>query len=192
MNIKLVIGLIAVVLTFIGYAPYIRDIFKGKTKPHVFSWFIWGLDTAMVYALQVKAGAGFGSWVTLSITIILFFVFILGLKRGEKDIQAVDVIFLVLALIALGLWLIVKQPVLSIIILSAVEMSGFIPTIRKSWNAPYTETLSFYIITTIRHGLSILALSQYNIVTWLYPVTWTAANALFAILLFLRRKKINH
>jgi len=50
---KIIIGVIAIVLTFIGYIPYIRDIFKKKTTPHIFTWFIWTLAVGITYGLQV-------------------------------------------------------------------------------------------------------------------------------------------
>ncbi len=31
---------IAVALTFVGYVPYMRDTIKGKTRPHVYTWFV--------------------------------------------------------------------------------------------------------------------------------------------------------
>ena len=187
---KTIIGVIAIVLTFIGYAPYIRDIFLGKTKPHVFSWLIWTIVTTIIYALQISAGAGPGSWVTLAVALTLFLVFLLGLKNGSKDIRKIDVVFLLAAVLALVLWRVVEQPVISIILLSSIDMLGFAPTIRKSWNDPYSETLSFYVITAFRHGLSIFALAEYNIVTYLFPITWVIANALFAIMLIVRRSVI--
>lgn len=190
-NIKEILSIIAIILTFIGYIPYIRDVLKGTTKPHIFSWLVWAITTFIIYALQVSAGAGSGSWITLVVAVIVFSVFILGLKDGDKNIKKVDVIFLILSLSALPIWLIIEQPVLSIILLSAIDILGFAPTVRKSWNKPYSETLSLYLITTFRHGLSILALVEYNIVTWLFPVTWTFANALFAIFLIIRRRKIS-
>ncbi len=184
------LSIVAIVLVFVGYAPYIRDSLKNKTKPHVFSWFIWTLVTAIVFSLQFQAGAGPGAWITLAITIISFSVFLLGFKSGSRNIALTDVLFLILSLLALALWVLAKQPAISIVLLSTTEMLGFFPTVRKTWNHPYTETLSFYLITTFRHALSILALAEYNIVTWLYPVTWTIANALFAVLLIVRRKTI--
>ena len=189
-DIKLIIGIIAVILTFVGYTPYIKDIFKGTTKPHVFSWFIWGLVTAIIFSLQISAGAGFGAFVTLSVSIISFFIFFKGLKGGDKNIAKIDIVFLVLALLAIPLWLIIEQPILSIILLSAIDMLAFFPTIRKSWNQPYSETLSLYVITAFRHGLSIIALAEYNVVTYLFPATWVFANIFFAILLIVRRKSI--
>ncbi len=189
-DIKLIISVVAVILTFVGYFPYIFNIFIGKTKPHIFSWFIWSITTFIIYALQVSGGAGTGAWATLSVAIILLLVFFLGLKNGNKNIKKIDIVFLILALFALAFWLIVEQPVLSIILLALVDMFGFGPTIRKSYSDPYSETLSLYTITTVRHALSFFALAEYNIITWLFPITWVFANALFSIFLIVRRKKI--
>ncbi len=191
MDIKTIISIVAIILTFVGYAPYIRDIFKGTTRPHIFSWLIWGLVTGIIYALQVSAGAGSGSWITLNLIFIFVFIFVISFKKGSKDIGKIDIVFLLLALCAIPLWLVIEQPVLSIILLSTIDMLGFAPTVRKSWNDPYSETLSLYVITTFRHGLAIFALAKYNIVTWLFPGTWVIANALFALMLIIRRKKMN-
>ncbi len=190
-DFKSVLSIIAVALTFVGYFPYIRDTLKGKTTPHVYTWFIWAFVTAIAYGLQVSGGAGAGSWVTLSIIIACFSVFILGLRNGKKDITKWDTIFFILSFVALFLWLIAKQPVLSVILVSSVDMLGFVPTIRKSWNKPYSETLFLYELNTFRHGLSLLALQQYSIVTWLYPLTWVFANGLFSGILIIRRKQVS-
>lgn len=190
MHDKAVIGIIAVILTFLGYSPYFRDIFRGTTKPHVFSWFIWIVSTGTIYLLQAASGGGPGSWVTLSLTIIMAAIFILSFKNGSKDIKPIDFVFLLLAFVGIGLWLIIEQPILSIILLTTVDIAGFAPTIRKSWNDPYSETLSFYIITTFRHGLSIFALEHHTIITALYPAAWVIANALFAVILIVRRRHL--
>lgn len=87
-------------------------------------------------------------------------------------------------------WVFIKQPVTSVVIVSAVDMLAFGPTIRKSWNKPYTETLSSYIINTVRFGLGLFALEHYSVITYLYPLTWFVANGLFSILLVIRRRKI--
>jgi hypothetical protein len=189
-NYKTVISTFAIILTFVGYVPYFRDLLNGKTRPHVFSWLIWGIVTSIIFALQISAGAGVGAYVTLAVAALSFAIFLLSLRNGNRDIKRLDVVFFVLALLSIPLWLIVKQPVLSIVLLSTIDMLGFLPTIRKSWNDPYSETLALYVITTFRHALSILGLFEYNIVTMLFPVTWVFANAGFAVLLIVRRKKL--
>ncbi|MEI6690602.1 MAG: hypothetical protein WCL07_02520 [bacterium] len=189
---KAIISIVAVALTFIGYAPYLRDTIKGKTTPHIYTWFIWGFVTAIAYGLQVSAGAGVGSWVTLAVVIISLIIFLLGLKNGKNDITKSDTVFLILSFVALFIWLIAKQPILSVILVSTIDLLGFVPTIRKSWNKPFSETLFSYELNSFRHGLSLFALQQYSLVTWLYPATWVVANGLFSLMLIIRRKQLSH
>jgi len=188
---KASISVLAILLTFIGYIPYLRDTMIGKTKPHVFSWFIWGFVTLIAFALQVSGDAGVGAWVTLAAAVVSFIVCGLGLRNGNKNIAKIDVFFLIAAFIATAVWLVAKQPVLSVILISTIEMLGFAPTIRKSWNDPFSETLFTYSLNAFRHGLSVFALENYSVVTWLYPVTWALANGLFAVMLVVRRKQLS-
>ncbi|MDD3647715.1 MAG: hypothetical protein PHS44_04420 [Candidatus Dojkabacteria bacterium] len=188
-QIKTGLGTIGIVLTFVGYIPYIRDIIKGKTKPHAYSWFVWSLATYISFALQISDKAGIGSIITVSAATISFVIFILGLKVGKKYITKSDKIFLISALVALAIWIFAKQPVLSAILISATELLGYIPTIRKSWNNPYTETLSTYLSNTFRHTLGFISLTNYSILTWSYPVTWVIANGVFSAVLIIRRKQ---
>jgi uncharacterized protein with PQ loop repeat len=187
---KEILGTIAVILTFVGYVPYIRDTIKGKTTPHIYTWFIWGLVTAIAFGLQVSAKAGFGAYTTLAAAIVCFIIFFISLRQGKRDITASDSVFFVLSLLALVLWLFAKQPVLSVILVSTIDMLGFVPTIRKSYHKPHEETLISYMTNTFRFTLAILALSHYTLVTALYPVTWVIANGLFSIFLISRRKQL--
>lgn len=187
---KNIIAVIAVILAFVAYIPYFRDVLKGKTKPHIYSWFVWGFLTTIIFSLQIKGGGGPGAWVTLSAGVCSFIVFFLGLRNGDKDITKSDTVFFIAALISTGLWVFAKQPTLSVILLVVIDMLGFIPTIRKSWKKPHEETLFLWLLNGFRHGLSILALRQYNTLTVLYPAVWAAANILFSLMLILRRKNL--
>lgn len=188
---KDILAIIAVILTFVGYVPYIKDVIKGKTHPHVYSWFIWGFVTAIAFALQISDGAGISAYVTLSAAILCTTVFILGiLSKGKKDITKVDTLFFGLAFLALGFWLIAKQPVISTILTTGIDLLGFIPTIRKTWNKPHSETLSFYVLNTFRFILAVVSLQKYTIVTSLYPIAWALGNGLFALMLVVRRKQL--
>ncbi len=189
-DIKHSIGILAIILTFVGYIPYIRDIRNGKTKPHVYSWFLWFSVTMIVFALQLSDGAGIGAFVTLAAAIIAFVIFLFGMRIGKKDIAKSDNVCLALAVIATILWLFADQPVLSVILLSAIEIFAFIPTIRKSWNNPYSETLSAYALNTVRFVLALMALQNYSIITTLYPAVWLVANGGFSIILILRRRAL--
>ena len=190
MEYKLIAGIVATILIFVAYIPYTLDTIKGKTRPHVFSFFLWSLLSYIVFAMQLQSGGGAGSWLTFLVGLIVTILFVLGLKNGRRDIRSVDYIFLILTLLAIPLWLVAEQPVLSIILLSVIDMMAFVPTIRKSWVDPWSETLSMYLISGFRHALAIVALAEINIVTSLFLVVWTAANFLFVGMLIFRRQKL--
>lgn len=190
-KIKLIFSIISIIIVIISYVPYFKDIFKNKTKPHLFSWFIFSITTGIIFALQMKGGAGVGGWITLVLAFIFLAIFILSFKYGTKDIKFIDIIFLVLAILAIPIWLVADQPIISVILLTTIDMLGFTPTIRKSWDAPYSETLSMYVITLVRYILVFLSLEKYNILTLLFPVVWFIANALLVIILINRRKVIS-
>lgn len=190
-EIKNILGIVATILVFIGYIPYTRDIIRGKTKPHMYSWFLWSFITFIVFALQVSGGAGSGAFVTLAAALCCFVVIILGfIYKSKVEVVWIDTVFLVLAIIALGLWLIAKQPILSTILTTIIDLLAFAPTVRKSWNKPHSETLVFYYLNTFRFGLATVALQKYSIVTALYPITWAITNCLFALMLVMRRKQV--
>ena len=189
-NYKIIISIIAVLLSFIGYGIYIRDIFKGKIKPHIFTFLIWGIASSITWGLQVQGGAGVGAWITFAVSAICILVFFLCFKYGEKNITKLDIFFLCVSLFALFLWRVVDQPVLSIILLTSADLFGFAPTVRKSWNKPHEEGLFTWELTAFRHALGILALEKFNILTTLYPVVWVIGNTAFSIFIIIRRKKL--
>src|SRR5574343_182438 len=105
LNIKILFSVVAIILNFVSYAPYIRDILKEKTTPHAYTWLIFGLVNAFAFGLQISSGAGIGAFFTLAISVTVFYIFVLSLFKGEKKITFSDTIFLLLSLIALVLWI---------------------------------------------------------------------------------------
>lgn len=189
---KEILSFVAVVLTFAAYVPYYRDILKGKTHPHVYSWSLWGLLTILIVALQIKGGAGPATFVTAAAGLLCLGVVILSLKSGKKDITVSDTVTAILSLIAIGFWLIADQPVVSIILVVAADMLAFWPTVRKSWHKPHSETLSLYITNTIRFTMALLAVKNYTILSSLWLVAWVLGNALFSIMLIARRAQLSN
>ncbi len=188
--IKDAIGIIAVILTFVGYAPYISDTVKGKTKPHIYSWFIWAFVTFIIFALQILGKGGAGAFVTLATAILCLTIFILGLRNGHKDITTFDTAVFIVSLIAIGIWIFAKQPVISNILIITINTLANLPTIRKSWKDPYSETLFTWEMGAVRNLLGIIALQNYSLLTWLYPVTNFSINIIESTLLIVRRKKV--
>lgn len=189
MDTKLILASIAIVMTLVGYSFYFRDIFAGKTKPHAYSWLVWALLTAIAFAGQLHDNGGAGAWVTGVTAAISFIIFFLAIKRGEKNVTRSDKINLAAALLAIVPWLLIGDPLFSVILITIIDFLGFFPTIRKSWHKPHEETLIHYVLAGLKFVLAILALDNYTLTTWLYPASLVAANLFFVIMLISRRKK---
>ncbi|WKZ25779.1 MAG: hypothetical protein QY322_00475 [bacterium] len=186
------VGILAVILTFVGYAPYIWDTVKGKTKPHIYSWFTWAFVTFIIFALQIFGKGGAGAYTTLATAILCLIIFLLGLKNGNKDITRFDTVTFIISLIATAVWIFAKQPIISTFLIVTINTLANLPTIRKSWNDPHSETLFTWQMGAVRNFLGIIALQNYSILTWLYPVTNLIINIIESCILIIRRKQLKN
>ena len=184
------IGILAVIITFVGYVPYIRDTIKGKTKPHIYSWFTWAFVTFIIFALQILGKGGAGAYTTLATAILCLTIFFLGLRNGNKYITKFDTVTFIISLVATCVWIFSKQPIISTLLIVTINTLANLPTIRKSWKDPHSETLFTWEMGAVRNFLGILALANYSILTWLYPVTILLINIIESTLLIIRRKQI--
>lgn len=190
MDYKIVLGAIAVIISFIGYIPYYRDVLKGLTKPHAFSWLGWAILEGIGFIAQINQHAGAGAWVTGFGVLATLGIFYLSLRHGEKDIKLLDWIAFIAGVIAIVLWQVTKNPLTAVILVTVADACLFVPTYRKAWIKPNEETLIEYFFSAIKWTVGILALQHYNATTWLYPASLILTNSLFVFLISLRRRKL--
>ena len=48
---KIILGVAAVLIGIAAYIAYFRNIFAGKTKPHAFSWLVWGIPALETFSI---------------------------------------------------------------------------------------------------------------------------------------------
>lgn len=184
---KIILGISASVLGFIGYVPYFRDIFQGRTKPHIFSWFVWSLLTGIAFFAQLSKGAGAGAWVTGFTAAVSLSIAILAFFRGEKHITKIDWATFIGALSGLIFWGLTANPLSAVIIITVTDALAFAPTFRKSYCKPHEETASTFALSALKFVFGLAALQSYNLTTWLYPASLVLMNGLFVVMLLLRR-----
>ncbi len=187
---KQTLGIITIFLALIGYIPYLRDTFAGKTKPHVVSWFLWTIVSFLAFGLQWSKGAGAGAYANFAMGLICLILFVKSFKTGTKNIVTADVISFVMAVVAIFLWLVIDQPVWSIILVVLIDIFSFVPTFIKSWDKPWQETLFTWVLSIIRQLLVLISLQSFNFVTALFPLYAFVANILFCGELVYRRRVV--
>ena len=185
-----IIGFSAVLLGIVSQGIYLRSIFQGKTKPHLFTWLVWTIIAGIGYAAQVFDNAGPGSWVMGVTSLACALTALLCLKYGEKTFTRGDKIALVASLTAIVPWVLTDHPLGSVILISIIDIVAFYPTIRKSWMKPGEENLTAYNLASVKLFLSLFAMTNFTVTTTLYPIAIVFINTAFVVMCVMRRKKL--
>ncbi|MCW7481136.1 hypothetical protein [Leptospira kanakyensis] len=182
---------IAIFLTFYAYIPYIKGIWTGTIRPHVFSWVIWGATTFIVFFAQIAGNGGVGSLpIGVSGIITILVAGIAYRKRGDIEITKPDWLFFGLALSSLPFWFYFSDPLAAVIVLSIADILGFIPTFRKGYILPNSEPLGFYLIFLFRNFLAMAGLAEWNTATLLFPGSAGIACVVFVVMVKIRKTKL--
>lgn len=180
---------VAILLTLIAFVPYIKSILQGSTKPHIFSWVIWGATTFVVFLAQLEAKGGVGAWpIGVSGVITIFIAVLAYLKRADISITKIDWLFFIMAMSSLPLWYFTANPLWAVITLTITDLLGFGPTLRKVYASPQSETVLFFSLFALRNFIVLLALESYSVTTVLFPVVIGLACLVVVTIIVYRRK----
>ncbi len=190
MHFKLLAGVAALLSGSISYVPYFSAIFKKETKPHPYTWLVWAITTGTAAFGVYWSGGGYAAFVLFCWTGLTFLTFLLSLRYGTKNITRFDAVCLFLAFLGIVLWWLYQNPFLGILMATVVDAIGYLPTYRKSFAEPWSESVlswSIFVATTI---FTLLALSIYTPTTVMYSAMSLVANLLIVLLCLLRRRSI--
>lgn len=191
MPYKEILSAVAIGLTFAAFIPYLRAIINGTTRPHVFSWVIWGSTTFVVFLAQLEGNGGVGAWpIGVSGIITIFIAFLAYVKRADITITRTDGLFFVSAMSSLPFWYFTSDPLWAVVILTTVDVLGFGPTIRKAYSFPHSESVLFFALFAIRNLIVIMALEHYSLTTVLFPAVIAAACMLLMTMIAYRKRAL--
>ncbi len=171
---------------------YTRTILSGKIKPHMFTWLIWGIVTAVVAATQITSKGGPGSMLAVIVTVNCFIVAGLSYYKGDRNFPVFDKVCLIGCIVAIALWPLMKAPLLSLVIVTIIDTFGFIPTLRKSYKDPHEENLIVFFFYGLAYLLSVFALNQISWLTGLYPIAIGTTALGMVAFLAVRRHQLGH
>lgn len=187
MELKLIFGIIAVALGLASFFPYVRDIFLKKTTPHIYSWLVWSILQTIGVIAMIGGNAGYGSFGLAMGGLVSVSVFLLSFKYGTKNITIFDTICLVGALIAVMVYFFQKDPLLAVILITVIDFIGFLPTYRKGYMEPQSETVTLYLLSAISNAFALVAIIDYSMTTVLYVGSLVITNGIIVAILLGRR-----
>ncbi len=185
--------IISSLIITIGVTAYIRDTIAGITKPNRVSWLIWSIAPliATFAALDAKADI----WATMRVFLAGFLPMLVLIasfinKNSYWKLTKFDLICGLFAILAIIVWLIVDSPRLAIILAATGEGFASLPTIRKAWKFPESETGIAYIASGLSALLVLPAIPVWNIENATFQLYLLAVNIVLATAVYRRQLKI--
>ncbi len=189
---KWIVAIIASIIAFGNLAYYLVAINNGRTKPHLYTWLIWGIVTVVVAYTQFSSKGGAGSMITAIIAFNCFAIALLAFFKGEKEFTTSDKLCLAGCIVSIAIWPIFKAPLLSLVMVTIIDTLGFYPTLRKSYKSPHQENIVSFSIYGFTYFLSMFALEKINVLTSLYPIAISSTAFLLVGFLMIRRHQLGH
>ncbi|MBN3820360.1 hypothetical protein G3N57_29000 [Paraburkholderia sp. Se-20369] len=186
-----IFGLVGSAVSLLAAIPYGLAIFRRAVRPHLFTWLIWSVVTAIAAAGQWVAGAGPSAWCTAAIAATCLLTCVASIFRGERGWTVSDWVFLGAALSAIPVWVLTEDPTASICLVTLIELAGLGPTIRKTFRDPWSESLAYFALCVVKYVLAVLALRSWSVAVAFYPIVNIAASLGVCTLMIVRRRLLS-
>lgn len=169
-------GIIAGTLALLAAIPYIRDTVKGETQPNQVTWLIWVILQAIALCAQLASGARDSLLLTVGDLVASSIILGLAFFKGQAKWHWIDYWALGGAAVGLVLWQTLDRPILALAVTIFIDFCGVVPTLRKSFADPNSETLSTWLIVGTGAVFGIFAVGNWNITLLAYPMYLALAN----------------
>ena len=191
MEYKILLGYVAVTVEIISYLIYFVGIFRGKTKPHAFTWLVWGVLNVVAFAAVLISGGEAGSWVLGVNALACLMIAGIGFYQRHVEYDKYDWMALMGAFVGTFLWWLTKNPLYAVVLVSLSDTVGSIPIFRKAYRAPFEENITAFLLGMGYYPLAILALESLTLTTWLYPAVVFLLDGALVVLTFVRRQQLH-
>jgi hypothetical protein len=183
-------GVLAGVLSLIDPVPYVRDILRGRTRPHRGTWAVWSMITVTALASQWAQGATWSLLLVAAQTAGTGVILVLSVRRGEGGLAPTDLALLGLAAIGIAGWITSARPVIATGCVVLADFAGAVMMTPKLWRDPHAETASSFVIAAVSGVLGAVAVGRPDLALLIYPLYFAAGNAVIAGLILHRRAQL--
>jgi hypothetical protein len=164
--------IVGAVIGSAGAVAYIRDTVRGITKPNRVSWFLWALSPLLAFAVEINDGVGLRSLMTFVVGFspLLIFLASFANPRSVWRISRLDVACGALSVAGLVAWLVTRHGLLALIAAVLSDALAGVPTWRKAWRYPETETTALYVASAVNALITLLTIDRVTTATLAFPL----------------------
>lgn len=169
-----ILYLLILILGICSYAVGLKQMLKGTYAPSVFSRVVW-----LLLAINSFAGVIVSNSTTASILLAGIFlvgnaaICLVSFWKGSKDFGKLEIFCLVLLLISGLVWVFFDAPLVNLGISLFAHFLGALPTYKRVWVNPESESTLFWFYFFAASALSIFASSGHSFELIIFPIYFT-------------------
>jgi len=179
----------AVVIHLSGSFGYFRDTWLGKTSPNRVSWLIWVISGGIGFFASLAKGA---TWSTLPVFLATLGPALVLLasyhnKTAVWKVGRFDWVCGSLSFVGLALWQMTDNASLAILFALLSDLFASLPTLKKSWTHPETETGWSYLPPVYSSFIGVYLAANWSFHEVAFPIYLMVINGLIFLIVYSRR-----
>lgn len=174
---------LAAFLSLAGATGYVRDTLRGSTSPNRVTWGLWGIEGVLAFAVEIQQHVGLASVMTLMLGLVPLVVVAVSFmsRHGVWKIDRFDIFCGVVSLSGLVFWCFVGQPTVALVSFVAADQVAALPTLRKAWIAPETESSRLFFLGFLNCTITLMTLRHFTTAGVLFPGCILVTDLIIAI-----------
>ena len=179
---------LAVALSALGATGYIRDTLRGLTAPNRVTWGLWGLEGLLAFGVESQQNVGLARWMTLALGAVPVLVVAASFRDRNAvwRLGAFDLVCGVISVAGVIFWALVHEATFALVAFIAADQVAALPTFRKSWLAPESETPWVFFLGCVNCVITVLTLKAFTTAGVLFPGVIAVSDLLLALVIATR------
>ena len=161
---------LAAALSLVGAYGYIGETLRGETAPNRVTWSLWGVEGVLAFCVEIEQHVGLAALMTLMLGLVPCMVVVASFRnpQGAWKLGPFDVICGAVSVGGLVFWAFVNEPTVALVSFVVADQMAALPTIRKSWLAPSTESPRLFFLGSANCAITLLTLTKLTTVGALF------------------------
>ncbi|MBV7484987.1 hypothetical protein [Bordetella sp. BOR01] len=180
---------LSVALGLLGSTRYAHATLQGRVRPNRVTWSLWAAAPLIGFFAQLDTGIGRPALLTLSAGVGPLIVLAASLisRHGTARITRFDLVCGAISVMALIVWLGLGRASLAVMFAVVADAAGAVPTLRKAWHDPDSESALFFVLVAVAATITLLTITAWEPASWAFAAYLLAISIVLTATIVLRR-----
>lgn len=179
---------VAAALALYGVYDYVRATLRGETQPNRVSWGLWGVAGVLAFVVEVQQHVGLAAVMTLMFGVVPLIVVVVSFANPHSvwRVGPFDAACGAVSVVGIIFWAVVHEPTVAIVSFIAADQVAALPTVRKSWLAPETESPKVFVTGAVNCLITLMTLRHFTTEGAVFPGAILVCDTVISVLVLTR------